>query len=486
MQHPCVVRYFESFVDTNVLYIIQEYADGGDLLQYLNSRKGKPVSERRALYVMMQLLLALHYLHHQKIIHRDIKTENIFLCKDGMVKLGDFGLSRVMDFTSDKAHTVCGTPNYFSPELVRNLPYDSKVDIWAVGCVMFEMINLRRLFSSPQIAGLFKQIKAYSGHMPVNKDFSYEVQQLVMRCLRLDVAQRPAADELLNSRMFAEAWAQFRDRINLKPSTKPATMGTNGDHLAAATPPRRESGSPGPSPKAGGPPGSPVPHVTRMHPGAQVNLKLLGLEVAMVYSKDHGRATVEVVAVKETSPAALAAFKKGDHIVAWRRVDVKSDVHLEALAGRSIALGQTVAVNILRQNHAPNRQIVYYANDLMLCCNPKAWGQDAPRSPPAAAAGAPRAIVEPYHDWDPTAAQKTKDATAAIEQLLAGKITREQCEKRLSELDYDLMEVTNPEEMFPQYQDELREPAATLTASERDVLADQMRAATAARVADRF
>ncbi len=91
--------------------------------------------------------LALYYLHEKKILHRDLKTQNIFL-KHGRVRLGDFGIAKILDSTRDFANTCIGTPYYMSPELFKYKPYSYKSDIWALGCILYEMCNLRHAFDA--------------------------------------------------------------------------------------------------------------------------------------------------------------------------------------------------------------------------------------------------------------------------------------------------------------------------------------------------
>lgn len=113
-----------------------------------------------------QLLHALNYIHKQKILHRDLKTSNIFLdgapeaCElhDYSVKLGDFGISRVLDGTREAAVTVVGTPYYMSPEVCRSEPYNWKSDVWALGCVLYELCMLKHAFESSSLLGLVYKV----------------------------------------------------------------------------------------------------------------------------------------------------------------------------------------------------------------------------------------------------------------------------------------------------------------------------------------
>ena len=92
----------------------------------------------------VQITFALQYLHKKSILHRDLKTQNIFMAKNGMLKLGDFGISRTLSHENDFATTGIGTPQYLSPEICRQQKYDYKSDIWSLGCVLYEMCALRK------------------------------------------------------------------------------------------------------------------------------------------------------------------------------------------------------------------------------------------------------------------------------------------------------------------------------------------------------
>ena len=125
-----------------------EYADGGDLQGKVKKMKQKKeatgskscyIPEEEILRIFTQICLAIKHLHDRKILHRDLKSQNIFLTKQGIVKLGDFGISKVLSHTKENVKTIVGTPYYLSPEIVENKPYNHKSDIWSLGILLYEM-----------------------------------------------------------------------------------------------------------------------------------------------------------------------------------------------------------------------------------------------------------------------------------------------------------------------------------------------------------
>ena len=104
-----------------------------------NKSKKEHFTEDEILNWFIQIAISLEYIHGRKVIHRDIKTSNIFLTGNGTVKLGDFGISRVLENTNEAAMTVVGTPYYMSPEVCESKPYTFKSDVWALGCVLYEL-----------------------------------------------------------------------------------------------------------------------------------------------------------------------------------------------------------------------------------------------------------------------------------------------------------------------------------------------------------
>ena len=106
----------------------------------------------------MQICLAIKHVHDRKIIHRDIKGQNIFITKTNSLKLGDFGIARILNKTFEKARTVVGTPYYLSPEIIFNKPYSFESDIWSIGAVLYEMCALQPPFVAPSLQMLALKI----------------------------------------------------------------------------------------------------------------------------------------------------------------------------------------------------------------------------------------------------------------------------------------------------------------------------------------
>ena len=116
LNHPFIIKYYDSFNYNNIVYMVMEYASNGDLHERIKKQK-QPFDIELLYKWTIQLALGIQYLHTNKIIHRDIKPQNIFLMEDGTCRIGDFGISRILQFTCEKAFTPIGTPLYTSPEI---------------------------------------------------------------------------------------------------------------------------------------------------------------------------------------------------------------------------------------------------------------------------------------------------------------------------------------------------------------------------------
>ncbi|KAF8820166.1 NEK kinase [Cardiosporidium cionae] len=283
--HPNIIQYVDSFYDekTNAIYIVLEYADGGDLSREVIRRRslleryksqqkcdntiivsennndheniqGKNTNadlqspstiyftEEHILLIFIQVAVGLYHLHKQKILHRDIKIQNIFLMSNGYIKLGDFGVSKQLSNETKVAHTYIGSPSYMSPEVHKHMPYDEKSDIWSLGCLLFELCCLEKPFTGRQRLLFFNKFIASKGL--VKRKFYFcvlightlaqvtlnilsdtpkeitapdglyppSIHDLVRRMLFSDSQQRPTTRELLQEKYILLAMQKLATR----------------------------------------------------------------------------------------------------------------------------------------------------------------------------------------------------------------------------------------------------------------------------------
>ncbi|XP_068599346.1 LOW QUALITY PROTEIN: serine/threonine-protein kinase Nek1 [Brachionichthys hirsutus] len=197
MSHPNVVQYKESFEEGGCLYIVMDYCEGGDLFKKINSQNGVLFTEEQILDWFVQICLALKHVHGRKILHRDIKSQNIFLTKNGTVQLGDFGIARVLNSTVELARTCIGTPYYLSPEICESKPYNNKSDIWALGCVLYEMCTLKHAFEAGNMKNLVLKI-IRGTYPPVSVHYSQELRSLLAQLFKRDPRERPSVSSVLD------------------------------------------------------------------------------------------------------------------------------------------------------------------------------------------------------------------------------------------------------------------------------------------------
>lgn len=239
LKHPYIVAYHESFVENGTLSIVMDYAQGGDLAKRIARHRDmhQLFAEGQILRWFTQIALGLKYLHNRHILHRDLKPQNIFLTKQDDLRLGDFGISKVLAHKGDqrgdqlKEETTMGTPYYFSPEICRDKLYSFASDIWALGCILYELAALHVPFEAQNVPVLVRKIT--TGRLPqFPSTFSLEMRQLCHDILCRDHLRRPSAAEILQGPMIQ---AEMRQMLQNAP----------GD--PSLTPPLSQSGSSGKS-----------------------------------------------------------------------------------------------------------------------------------------------------------------------------------------------------------------------------------------------
>ncbi|CAD8188611.1 unnamed protein product [Paramecium octaurelia] len=198
VKHPNIISYKEAFIDiqSNSLCIVMEFADGSDLYQKIvNSKKtGKLMEEQIIWNIFIQIVRGLKALHELKILHRDLKSANVFLYQNGDVKLGDMNVSKVAK--KGLLYTQTGTPFYASPEVWKDQPYDQKSDIWSLGCVVYEMAALKPPFQAEDMEGLYKRV--IRGYYPrISQNYSQDLSNAIRSMLQVQPHLRPNCDKLL-------------------------------------------------------------------------------------------------------------------------------------------------------------------------------------------------------------------------------------------------------------------------------------------------
>ncbi|NXW42963.1 NEK5 kinase, partial [Nyctiprogne leucopyga] len=234
MKHANIVTFYASLQEKSKLYIVMEYCDGGDLMKRINMQHGVLFDEDQILSWFVQISLGLKHIHDKKILHRDVKAQNIFLSNNGKVaKLGDFGIARQLNSTTELAHTCVGTPYYLSPEICENRPYNNKTDIWSLGCVLYELCALKHPVILTVLLLLFSSIKFEGNSLhqlvlkicrgrfhPVSPNYSYDLRILIAQLFKISPRDRPSINSILRKPFLQKLVLRY-----LPPEITPEELG---------------------------------------------------------------------------------------------------------------------------------------------------------------------------------------------------------------------------------------------------------------------
>nr|XP_055130277.1 serine/threonine-protein kinase Nek4 isoform X5 [Symphalangus syndactylus] len=218
LKHPNIVTYKESWEGGDgLLYIVMGFCEGGDLYRKLKEQKGQLLPENQVVEWFVQIAMALQYLHEKHILHRDLKTQNVFLTRTNIIKVGDLGIARVLENHCDMASTLIGTPYYMSPELFSNKPYNYKSDVWALGCCVYEMATLKHAFNAKDMNSLVYRI--IEGKLPpMPRDYSPELAELIKTMLSKRPEERPSVRSILRQPYIKRQISFFLEATKIKTS----------------------------------------------------------------------------------------------------------------------------------------------------------------------------------------------------------------------------------------------------------------------------
>ena len=211
-----VVKYYDSFFYSGTFNIITEFCPYGDLFGYIKfyKERGSKIEEKIIWIIFIQLSLGLSYLHHKKILHRDIKTKNIFIKNNLTVKIGDFGIAKILNSTSSYAHTFIGTPYYISPELCKDQPYNDKSDVWSLGCVLYELCTLNHPFEGGTQVEIYEKIMTQK-FKAISPEYSLELKKMVDLLLEKDEKKRPKMKDILRMKCVIDKANKYNINIDL-------------------------------------------------------------------------------------------------------------------------------------------------------------------------------------------------------------------------------------------------------------------------------
>lgn len=210
-----LLKCHEVFFQHHKIHLVTDHAQYSDLNRYIEKYRIKKtnIAEKAIWTIFIKCCYGLQYLHSHDIIHRDLKPANILLHKDNAVWIADFGISKILRETVN-SKTMIGTPYYISPEMFGNQSYGKKIDVWALGCILYEMVTLRVPFDARDMHDLKRKILLGRFHLQSNdvrkgRMYSWDVMDMIHWLLVKDSAKRPSIDDVIESSIFQKKAKQY-------------------------------------------------------------------------------------------------------------------------------------------------------------------------------------------------------------------------------------------------------------------------------------
>ncbi|XP_015265835.1 PREDICTED: serine/threonine-protein kinase PLK4 [Gekko japonicus] len=195
LKHPSILELYNYFEDSNYVYLILEMCHNGEMSRYLKNKK-KPFSEEEVRHFMHQIITGMLYLHSHGILHRDLTLSNLLLTNNMNIKIADFGLATQLRMPHEKHYTMCGTPNYISPEIATRSAHGLESDVWSLGCMYYTLLVGKPPFDTDTVKNTLNKVVLADYEMPAF--LSIEAQDLIHQLLRKNPADRLSLSSVLD------------------------------------------------------------------------------------------------------------------------------------------------------------------------------------------------------------------------------------------------------------------------------------------------
>ncbi|KAM6965299.1 serine/threonine-protein kinase PLK2b [Aplochiton taeniatus] len=206
LHHKHIVHFYHHFEDNENIYILLENCSRRSLAHILKARK--VLTEPEVRYYLKQIVAGLKYLHEQEILHRDLKLGNFFVSETMELKVGDFGLAAKLESEGNRRKTICGTPNYLSPEVLNKQGHGCESDVWALGCVMYTLLLGKPPFETTNLKETYKCIR--EAHYTLPSSLSPQARQLISSLLAKTPEDRIQLDHILRQDFFTQGFSPER------------------------------------------------------------------------------------------------------------------------------------------------------------------------------------------------------------------------------------------------------------------------------------